>query len=301
MFSTADFIKRAKLIHGNKYDYSKTNHINSKTKLCIICPKHKEFWTLPHNHLKGQGCPNCYNEIRGIKSKISKKFFIDSCNKIHNNKYKYDINTFNGMTSRIKIKCPIHGLFFKIAYAHLTSKQGCQKCSYESQLKPLSSFITESNKIHNNKYKYNNFIYLGAFKKSYITCYIHGDFLQDPHSHLKGHGCPKCNSSKGELVVEQYLKEHNIKFKRQYKFKDCKDKKPLPFDFYLPNFNICIEYDGEQHFGKWFTKIKIDFNIIKLHDNIKNEYCKNNNIKLIRIPYTKINKINTILSNIMNY
>lgn len=89
----------------------------------------------------------------------------------------------------------------------------------------------------------------------------------------------------------------DLSFIQQKKFLDCKDKTYLPFDFYLPDYNCCIEYDGEQHFhipknkaSTFFTKEKID--LIQKHDNIKTEYCKNNNIKLIRIPYTDYNKLN---------
>ena len=100
------------------------------------------------------------------------------------------------------------------------------------------------------------------------------------------------------MIISRYLKEYNIDFIPQYKFDDCINKKPLPFDFYLPNNNICIEFDGPGHFKpiQWHgiskTKAKDIYRIVRLHDKIKNEYCSKNNIRLIRIPYTDIKNVN---------
>lgn len=97
--------------------------------------------------------------------------------------------------------------------------------------------------------------------------------------------CDKCTNkySSLESKVIQFLNANNVEFITQYKFEKCRDKLPLPFDFYLPKYNCCIETDGKQHYEKSWAKE--NFEIRKLHDNIKNNFCKNNNIKLIRIPY----------------
>lgn len=100
------------------------------------------------------------------------------------------------------------------------------------------------------------------------------------------------------------MKENNIEFIKEYKFEDCKHKYNLRFDFYLPEYNMCIEYDGIQHFipfsfGSDQTKINKlnNLEIIQRRDQIKTQYCLDNNIKLLRIPYWKINNIEKILSN----
>lgn len=109
----------------------------------------------------------------------------------------------------------------------------------------------------------------------------------------KGHGCPVCNNSIGEKCVIQYLKKHKIKFLPQYSFDNCRYKEKLYFDFYLPNYNACIEYDGIQHFepvdfaGKGEEWAKEQFKYTILRDNIKNNYCKNNGMQLCRIKYTQ--------------
>jgi very-short-patch-repair endonuclease len=115
-----------------------------------------------------------------------------------------------------------------------------------------------------------------------------GEFKQLPNDHLSGHGCPICKNSLGEMKIWNYLTEKNIKFESQKKFDGCKNKRLLPFDFYLPEYNICIEYDGIQH----YKAIDIfggekEFQKRKNLDKIKSEFCNSNNIKLIRIKYNE--------------
>ena len=161
-------------------------------------------------------------------------------------------------------------------------------------------FFKESKKIHNNFYLYNKCIYNGSKNNVIITCPIHGYFLQTPNCHLNGQGCPVCRSSKGEKQIEKFLLINKIQFQRQKKFNDCKNLKELPFDFYLTEKNICIEYDGEQHYKEIKNWGGLEnLNKIKLHDKIKTQYCKRNNIKLIRIPYFKFKEIDSILQKII--
>lgn len=125
--------------------------------------------------------------------------------------------------------------------------------------------------------------------------------LEDLRSkHVISCGC--INQSRGELFIEELLKSNNISYDKQKRFDNCKDKRTLPFDFYLSKFNTCIEYDGQQH----FKPIKYwggedSFNILKKHDSIKTKYCNDNNINLIRIPYTKTNdEIIDIINNLIS-
>lgn len=112
--------------------------------------------------------------------------------------------------------------------------------------------------------------------------------------------CRKCSyvQSKGEECISNYLKEHNIEYVQEKRFKDCKDNKPLPFDFYIPKYNKCIEYDGSQHYVPRFGKK--NFEICKKHDQIKNQYCTDKGIDLIRIPYWDKENINKILDEKLN-
>ena len=119
-----------------------------------------------------------------------------------------------------------------------------------------------------------------------ITCQKHGDFHQTPHNHLAGNGCPICRESKGESQIAKWLDDNNIKYIRQHRFPDCKFKLPLPFDFYLPKHNICIEYQGIQHFKprSKFGGVK-EFEKMKERDMIKVKYCNEKGISLLVISY----------------
>ena len=104
--------------------------------------------------------------------------------------------------------------------------------------------------------------------------------------------------SKGEDVIADILIKSNIAFLKEYNFKDCKGKRrTLPFDFYLPNYNICIEYDGTPHYKLGtFKNGLLDLMNRKYLDDIKTKYCKDNNIELIRIPYWEKDNIEEILN-----
>lgn len=119
--NTSDFISKAKLIHRDKYDYSKVNYIGSKDKICIICPKHGEFWQTPNSHLQGQGCPKCV----GLNKTNDE--WINEARVVHHDKYDYsNVNYINAKT-KVNIICPIHGEFSQIPSVHLNG-HGCPKC-----------------------------------------------------------------------------------------------------------------------------------------------------------------------------
>jgi len=277
-----EFIDKSNKIHNNKYDYSLVEYTNNSTKVQIICPKHGIFEQRPNQHKDNeQGCPKC----SGFgKTKIE---LIKDFNKIHNNKYKYDFSNFKDKHSKIAIICPKHGRFKQVANSH-QSGIGCPKCGGSKRL-TTEEFINRSN-IHDSKYDYSLTKYKSAHKKVKIICPEHGKFEQTPNSHLRGNGCVKCktNISKGEQTIMDWLKEHNIKYDPQHTFPDCKYKRKLPFDFYLPDYNTLIEYNGSQHFimsEGWGGEEKLK--LVQLRDKIKFDYCKDNNIKLLRIKYNE--------------
>lgn len=284
------YLKKANSKHNNKYDYSlikdNDNDINLKKVGFFICPVHGKFEQKYKNHLY-YGCPYC-----GNSKKKNNEIFEKDAKEIHGNIYDYSLLNYKNNKNREKIICPIHGIFYKSYQEHIRLKQGCPKCS---RICDKTTFIEKANIVHNYKYDYSLFVYQGCRKYSTIICPIHGEFKQMPYKHIQGDGCPSCNSSKGELKIEKNLISKNIRYEKQKKFKNCKNKNYLPFDFFLPKYNLCIEFDGKQHFDK--NSIYYS-NTIKINDNIKNKYCKDNNIKLIRISYNEINKIEKILEKI---
>ena len=275
---TKIFINEAKKIHNDKYDYSKVDYINSHTKVKIICSEHGVFEQTPTNHLQGQTCGKC----NGLNKTTDD--FVNEAKIIHGDKYDYSKVNYINRKTKIKIICPKHGEFEQLPYPHLSYKQGCPKCI--GMNKTTDIFIGEAKLIHGDKYDYSKTMYIKSKIKIDIICPKHGLFKQSPNMHLKGQGCPICKESKGEKKVREFLNKHNITFIQQHTFFDCKNINVLPFDFYLPNHNICIEYDGVHHFKpvNRFGGEK-GFLLTKQNDLIKNKFCLVNKINLIRIPY----------------
>ena len=115
----------------------------------------------------------------------------------------------------------------------------------------------------------------------------------------QGKRCSKCLMSSGEQEISRILSKYSIEYIFNYRFKD-ESVKTKPFDFKIYNKNICIEYDGQQHFHMQFDKTLLELMNQHYSDNIKTQFCKNNNIQLIRIPYWEFNNIEQILIEKLN-
>jgi len=279
-YTNNTFAKKSKNIHNDKYDYSLVDYKNNKTKVKIICLKHGIFEQAPYNHIiKKQGCPECSFYEKSNKS------FISKSKNIHNDKYDYSLVEYKNNRTKVKIVCPIHSVFEQLPLNHLNKELGCPECLKDSY---KNNFLKNAKEIHGDKYDYSMINYKNNRKKIKIMCPTHGIFNQMPKIHAKGAGCPKCCESKGERQLSFILNDMNIKYSNQKTFKDCKYQSLLKFDFYLPKYNLCIEYDGEQHFMKFIHEKNEDkLKLRKKRDKIKNIYCKKNNINLLRIKYNE--------------
>jgi hypothetical protein len=278
------FINKSTTLHKNKYDYSLVEYKNTKTLVKIICPSHGLFLQRPEHHMRGQGCSQCGNLQKGISQRNNLQSFIEKAKLIHKDKYDYSLAIY--LTSKIKIKiiCPIHGIWEQKPNHHLLGK-GCRQCSGSAKL-TTEIFVNRALEIHENKYDYSLVVYKGHYEKVNVICPIHGIFEQGAGSHLSGVGCPQCIESKGEKEIFNFLILKGILFETQKAFDGCKLKKKLRFDFFLPEKNMCIEYDGEQHFipvKKWGGIENLE--IIQKRDKIKAKFCQDNNIQLLRISY----------------
>jgi len=293
LYSSCEYIEKAKKVHDNKYDYSLVIYKNAKSMIKIICPEHGEFKQKAYSHLDGIGCSKCSENYN-----YSTEEYIEKVKKVHGNKYDYSLAEYKNNKTKIKIICSIHGIFEQNPKSHLNG-HGCQKCFFDENTDNKQDFVNKSKNKHGNKYDYSLVEYINSYTNVKIICPNHGIFEQRPSTHTNGGGCSLCKESKGEREVSLYLDDKNIKYERQKIFEDCKDVRHLPFDFYLPKYNMCIEYDGLQHFKpiEFFGGEKT-FLLTKEHDRIKNEYCEDNGIKLIRIKYNqKIKKQLNLVKN----
>jgi hypothetical protein len=278
-----DFVEKSKNIHGNRYDYSLIRVLSNTKKVEVVCVDHGIFSISPYLHISGIGCSKC----AGNRKLTTGEFIKLSRDKYSKYNFKYDKTIYNGYTKYCTITCLKHGDFIVKPDLHLNGNSHCNLCSDRKNWN-FDYFKNESSKIHLNRYKYDEYSFKNSTTITRITCEKHGDFYQSPESHLRqGCGCPKCKISKGENKIFNILSELKINHIQQKTFPDCKHIQELKFDFYLPELNTCIEFNGRQHyepvsdFGG-----DIEFEKIKIRDSIKNIYCLNNNINLIIIKYT---------------
>ena len=266
-----EFIEKSNQIHNGKYRYDKVNYVNAETKVCIICPKHGEFWQDPHSHLRGQGCPKCGRE-RNINSiKITNEAFIEKATQIHGGKYDYSKCIYKDSNTKVKIICPIHGEFWQIASSHLNG-HGCVKCANIGKLNTISDFIKLSNNKHHGKYDYSRVNYINNATKVCIICPKHGEFWQRPDNHIKGQGCPKCGQimPKAEDEIINILKD----FCPQRHNRTLLEGKEI--DIYLHNLKLGIEYNGLRWHSEEFGKDH-RYHLDKLNE------CNEQGIRLIQI------------------
>ena len=290
--TTIEFIENAKNVHGDRYDYSLVNYVNSRTVVDVICKEHGIFQQTPSNHIGGQNCPVCMN-----KGKSNNERFIIAAKNIHGDRYDYTLVNYINNSIKIKIICNVHGGFKQRPQRHLQG-DGCPKCNGGIKISQ-DEFIGRAINLHGDRYNYSRVKYVNSSTKVDIVCNIHGIFLMRPNNHLNGQGCPMCeNKSIGEKLIYKWLTDNSIKFETQKTFINCKNQRQLPFDFYLPDYNTLIEYDGKQHHKPIsYMGGQSGFEYRKLNDKIKNDYAKNNNIKLLRISYIERNNISIILKN----
>ncbi len=295
--TTTQFIQDSVLIHGNNYDYSLVDYKNIHTKVIIICNIHGLFEQNPNNHLRGSKCPKCSYELSSIRQSKGLQKFIEQSIIQHDNKYDYSKVNYINTSTKVNIICPIHGEFEQLPMDHIKGR-GCVICGEHkrslTRTKTTTAFIQEANIIHCNKYDYSLTNYVNVHQQVKIICYNHGEFNQTPNSHLMGSGCPQCKSSKGELAIQQWLVNNNINYIKEYRISELGQYR---FDFFIPDMNIIIEYDGIQHYYPYDKFGGIEgFNKIVESDNIKTQHCTTHNIQLIRIPYWKLSIIPTILT-----
>ena len=214
------------------------------------------------------------------------------------------VNDYVDLHMDIEFICPKHG-YQTMMFDNFIRGHKCRSCSYEERAENLKhdiEYIREFVEGINGNKLLNSEDYKDTFTRNLNILCSCGNVFTTSFSNYSRYGVNTCFScsckeSKGEQRIRNFLELNKIKFIQEKRFTDCRDKKPLPFDFYLPQYNLIIEFDGQQHFeeiGRSNHKITVK------HDEIKNQYCKNNNINLLRIPYWEGNNIENIISKQIN-
>lgn len=310
------FTKRFDIFFVKVEDLNPGNRVKVEVE-CDICHKHfkKEYYRyIDSNNNGGDYCNKC----KGIKTSETTKNnnkenlwnrINYACEKM-NYKLISSYDDINGCKGKIKYECKIHGVK-ESDIRNFINLHGCNECGYiQGKTKTRSDInkIIQVIESVNNNILLNPNDYINAHTRNLkIKCGIcsDGEFITCFNNYKKGQNmCEKCSRSmsKNERRIEKFLKSLNIEYIYEKTFQDCKDKKVLPFDFYLPQYNLCIEFDGEQHFNDhmystYSTIPYVNLEYTQKHDKIKNEYCANNNINLLRIPYYKENHIEEMIEN----
>ncbi len=244
-FTTELFIQEAIAIHNNYYIYNKVNFTRMIDHVIIICPIHGEFTQAARSHLDGHKCQKCRGLNFPYATKFSQEDILIRFDNKYNGRFDYSKVVYSGIDKEVEIICKIHGLFLQSPWNHLLHS-GCRECSGKLQ-HTTDSFITKSNIIHNNKYTYNNVIYINAYEYVMITCRIHGDFPQSPTSHFSGSGCPKCVSSISKAETK-WLNTINIEEKYHHKTLRINGR-IFHVDAFDSKTNTVYEFYGDYYHG----------------------------------------------------
>ena len=268
---------------------------SASTHILHRCKVDGYMWMAkPNNILNGKGCPKCGGTIKKTHEQ-----YVEEVSVI--NPDIEVIGTYVDVKTPIAHRCKIHNLTWDVAPDNILQGRGCCFCRGDKISDKLSKSHDEY--VQDLKECNKDIVVLGIYTNSNTPilhkCLIDGnEWYAKPSNILSGKGCPQCNDSKGEREIRQWLEKNNVEYVSQKKFADCRDKMPLPFDFYLPKYNIAIEYNGEQHYvpNDFFGGEKAFISRQK-HDKIKEEYCKKNNIGFLCIPYNK--NVDTELNNFL--
>lgn len=296
---TRDNILNYLKVNNKNFELISTNISNAKENLIWKCPIHGEFimsWNCVSN---GQGCPMCGQEKVASKRRNSYEYIKQEFEKrdliLISTEYKNNEQKLQYICNKHKDK----GIQ-ETRYSSLIYMDGCAFCSREKfslkQTKSHEKFLEEVKEVHGDKYavldKYEN-----CKKKVRVFCTeCNKEFRIKPTHLIDGHGCANCSSSRGEKKISRFLDLNEISYIQQKRFEECKIKKKLPFDFYLPDYNLLIEYHGKQHYepiDKFGGQEAYEMQMTR--DNFKKEFCSKNDIKYLEIPYWNYAKINEIL------
>lgn len=285
----------------------RSEYITNNTKVQCCCLRCNNSWeTVPHVLLGGSGCPVCArsnNEIASRHRMSHDEYVAAIAEKFPNITV---LSEFTKMSQRVSYICKVCNYDWDAVANTLLncSIVGCPNCAGKVRISE-QRFLGRLNALRDDIEYISEYVDMTRHARFRCVACSH-EWTASPANILSGKGCPRCRESKGAKAVARYLDHHNISYIREHRFDNCVDERSLPFDFYLPQLSVTIEYDGEQHFGPvMFGRYGLDvaierFEYTQKHDAIKDKYCSDNNITLIRIPYTDFDRIDEILDKLIS-
>ena len=282
--TTEEFVRKSNVVHNNFFTYGHCEYKGSGEKVIITCPYHGDFEQKACNHLNGYNCPKCSKEgithkitpnqkINASTKKITQEEFIRRATAMYGDIYDFSKSVYVKSCDKVVVTCINHG-DFEITPNHLFGGRGCPQCGGNKRM-TTEDFIRKAYAVHGEKFKYDKTDYKSTHENVVITCPKHGDFEQAPSNHLAGQGCPMCNQSKLENEIMEFLNSRGIVFEPQKAFEWMGR---MRLDFYLPDYNTCIECQGTQHFDA--NAYYGDEKIFE-RDKTKRELCENHGVRLV--------------------
>lgn len=278
-----EFIRRAKVVHGEKYDLTRTVYRSYNQSVDVGCPKHGVFSVRANHFLNGVGCPKCAHASTGKALQLTKEEFIKRLVALFGDKYDYSMVEYGGYKNPVKLVCPEHGVFEKQAGMLLAGK-GCKQCGINRRAEKrkgvsvpskipvdvrAASFIQKAEKLHKVKYDYSEVNYTSSRQPVDIICPKHGKFRQTPNNHLQGKGCIKCTCN-AISRVEQSLKDAFPQFEQSNRTQ----LDGLELDLYEPNKRVGVEVNGVH----WHTT---EFGKTRNYHLAKTELCESQGLTLL--------------------
>lgn len=295
------FKSEMKKIYGRKLKFKIPNKITKDTQITAICKHHGEITHSVGYFKSGKGCEYCSGK------KTYWPDFIKLARKVHGDKYDYSQTEIPKRNAdKITIICPEHGQFRQFAWLHL-SGSGCPECvgypNRKTREQRENEFIQKARDLFGDKFDYSKVHYVNNDTNVTLICKEHHiEFETSPDTHLRGSGaCPMCTRSIGEAKIYGYLSRHKIKFFTQHKIEHnnplCK-RQYLVVDFYIPEYNVVIEYNGKQHYQhvEFFHSDGFTLEDQKIRDNTLVDILTSKGIRLLTIKYNKIDEIDDILN-----
>lgn len=279
----AQFKKEVHDLVGDEYTFL-DSYVNTTTKLRVRHNKcGNTFKVMPSNFIRGSRCPYCSGKMKKTDFK-----FKQEVKNLVGNEYTF-LDTYVNNKTKLRVKHNSCGHTYKVKPNVFLRGYRCPYCSINAQ-KTDNQFKQEVYDLVGDEYKF-----LDTYRDAHIKMRIKhnkcGNIYEvAPHHFLEGHRCPYCNSPKGEIIITRILRVLGIRYESQKTFDDLKDAQPLSYDFYIPDQNILIEYQGLQHYQPvdYFGGDNA-FNKQQIHDKLKSDYAKNNGYNLIAVPYTEDN------------
>ena len=295
------FKEKVLAIYDEKYVFHWEDYKCKTSLIRVECKLHGEHKVSVYSILHGGACGYC-------NGRLYPKDWIKNAKSVHGDKYIYDESKPPRIKSdRIRYKCPIHGWQETRYDCHVDLKCGCPVCAgYPNKLSAeqrKANWVKRCKKKYNDRFDYSQFVYVNNDTKGLVTCKEHHySYMIDPWMHLRGAGgCPFCTGSEGEVHIRTWLENHHINFVPQYSIPNenlfCK-RKHLMVDFYLPDYRMFIEMNGEQHYKNiaYFHQDSWTFEDQQIRDESLRQYSKRHNVRLLVIKYDEIKKIPKILS-----